>query len=299
MIRIQMLTGPTAGLQTTHVEPRLSFGRAAENTICIDAAHLSRQHGELVCTDGLWHVVNHSPNGTMLNGRPIKGEQSRPLKSGDVVGVGPHKLFSVAVAPPDKQTIEEAPAESAEPRKAMSRRTKMWIGIGSYMLVMMIVIILLATVGGKKTTGRAIPEQLTDAQITSEIRQPIERVPDERKAAQHLSEARDWFARPNTRADALYQAHRNYKLAMAYMGATTLPEDQLQYDAAEKRLVDTIVEKYRRAYAMVLNKQWADAERLLRQITDMYPDTTSEVYGNVQDLIRYILSLKPKRNQFG
>lgn len=304
MIRIQMLTGPSAGLQTTHTDPRLSFGRAPENTICIDAAHLSRRHGELVCIDGFWHVINQSPNGTTLNGRPVKGDprsdprKMRPLKSGDVIGVGPHKLFTVAVSPPGKETIEQAPVEETAPRKAVSRRTKMWIGIGSYMLVMMIVIILLATAGGKKTVSRTIPEQLPDAKISMEIRQPVERTPDERKAAQHLSEARDWFARPNSRGDALYQAHRNYKLAMAYMGAATLPDDQLQYDAIEKRLIDTLTDKYRRAYAMTLNKQWTDAEKLLREITDMYPDTTSAVYGSVQDLIRFILSQKPKRNQF-
>jgi TolA-binding protein len=145
---------------------------------------------------------------------------------------------------------------------------------------------------------RAIPEQLPDAKISMEIRQPAQRTPDDRKAAEHLAEARNWFARPNSRADALYQAHRNYKLAMAYLGAATLPEDQLQYDAAEKRLIDTLIEKYRRAYAMVLNKQWNDAEKLLREITDMYPDTTSDLYGSAQDLIRYILAQKPKRNQF-
>jgi len=300
MIRIQMLTGPNAGLQTTHQDTKLTFGRSPDNTLAVDVAYLSRQHGELVCEDGQWFAVNHSPNGTTVNGKAVKADEPRPLKTGDVVGVGSEKLFTVAVAPAGGEEVDAIEEPEAAPKKpAMSRRAKMWTGIGAYMALMAIVIILLATAGGEKTSGRSMPPQLTDEQIARDIREPIERLPDERKAAEHLQEARDWMSRPNARVDAVYQAHRNYKLTMAYANTSTLPEDQLQFNAVETKLINTITEKYRRTYAMLLNKQWTDAETELRRLSDMYPDTTSKIHKSVQQLLRYVLAQKPKGKSFG
>ena len=121
MIRIQKLFGPESGLQTTHVEPLITFGRVAGNIIVIDHPNLSRQHGELLEQDGHWFVANRSPNGTTVNGRAIPADQPYALKPGDEVGVGKQRLFAVHFTPPPPPEAGAAPA-AEKPGSSDARR---------------------------------------------------------------------------------------------------------------------------------------------------------------------------------
>ncbi|MBI1367529.1 MAG: FHA domain-containing protein [Planctomycetes bacterium] len=297
MIRIQMLTGPNAGLQTTHTETTLSFGRVAGNTIVIDTPVVSRQHGALVQHEGQWYVQNASPNGTTVNGKLVNDKAPRPLKAGDEVGVGKTKLFAVHFTPAPAAG-ESDEGTKVERRKPMSGRAKMWIGIGAYMVVMLIVIVIMAMAGGKKKDVIRPGARLAPTAISTEITQPLSRDLDDREAQRHLQEARNWYARPGSRADALYQAYRNYKLALAYSGKTTLDEDQIKFNATETELVNQVQEEYRVAYEMLLNKQYKAAEEKFRHLSQMYPDADSAIYKNAQEQIRVIIANRPKAKSF-
>jgi pSer/pThr/pTyr-binding forkhead associated (FHA) protein len=58
---------------TFESENVVRIGRATDNQVVLFSAVVSRHHAELRWHEvGGWHLVNISPNGTYLNGEPIK-----------------------------------------------------------------------------------------------------------------------------------------------------------------------------------------------------------------------------------
>lgn len=301
-LRIQLLAGAQAGLQTTHTTPRLTFGREPATDVAIDEAHLSRQHGELVCADGYWSIVNRSANGTTVNGKKLKGDQPRVLKPGDVVGVGKIKLFAVQYAPGTTQEVaafeEAAPEALADAGNRMSRRGKLWMALGIYGFLMLVVFIVLITTGGDDDGGgRTIPPQLNSRVIVAEIEAEYDMPRDEAKALQNLQAARENYERTGSSPRGTFDALHHYKLALAHAKTDSFDDgsDTLAYSQLKKTLTEQLTSRYQQAYIAVSRKQWITAESQLREILMMYPASTSEFYKNVNTHLTYVLKSSRKR----
>lgn len=301
-LRIQLLAGAQSGLQTTHTQPRLVFGREPATDIAIDEAHLSRQHGELVCAEGYWSVVNHSANGTTVNGKKLKGDQPRVLKPGDVVGVGKIKLFAVQYAPGSTEEVAgfdaPEPEAAADAGNAMSRRGKLWMALGIYGFLMLVVFIVLMSFGGDdEDGGREVPPQLRDAVIEGEIEASYEMPRDEAKAIQHLERARETYERTGASPRAMYDALHHYKLHLAYAKTDTFDDggDVLAFNQIKTTLTKQLIEGYRQAYTMVRGNQWLSAEKKLRELQAMYPANDSEFYDNLDEHLGHVLNRQRRR----
>lgn len=73
------------------LRPVTALGRAARNTIVIDGSFVSAEHAVIVQRDGAWWLSDRgSTNGTVVNGRPVRGEVG--LQVGDVLAIGDVRL---------------------------------------------------------------------------------------------------------------------------------------------------------------------------------------------------------------
>lgn len=306
VIRIQMLTGPQSGLQNTFTQPKITFGRVPGNVIVVENEHLSRQHGEVVFQNGGWFLNVLSSNGASVNGRALKGAGPHPLRPGDVVGVGKLRLFTVqfelaAPAAPVSGLPGARPAAEAAPRP---KKSKLWIGLGIYMAIMVVVMGVLALgnmgrSGDQKGDSAGVPSMLSADAIAAEIRRSIRRTPDERKAAEHLQAARLAYERKDADPGALFAAHMNFKLNMAFSGSDRLadPQDQLRFNAVEDELVARVQKEYGAAYAEVRHKRWDAAEQALRRLVVTYMDQDTRLYKHVQDLLTWVRQNRPQKRK--
>lgn len=86
--------GPGGSQQRIALPPRLTIGRSRENDLFLPDQWLSRHHAEIRSADGIFSIVDlGSKNGTLLNGRPVKGEAR--LSLGDLIVLGEHTLSLV------------------------------------------------------------------------------------------------------------------------------------------------------------------------------------------------------------
>ncbi|MHC4993422.1 MAG: FHA domain-containing protein [Planctomycetota bacterium] len=321
---IELLSGPDAGLRHTFTGDTLVFGRSADCDIAVDTPEASRHHGELRFADGCWIVFNGSDNGTTVGGRKVHPERGRVLRAGDVVGVGRHGLFTVVwadagdVAPGEEETVAEMSGElspsmniavgdaaAAGPGgEKMSRRAKVWIGIGIYMVVMMVIALIVMGVRNAKENGPGgVGQQapvLTDAQIAAAITAPLTREFDERSAARHIAEARAWYDRAETVSDGLYTTYHHYQLALAYANrdAHEAPEDHLRFKAVEKKLIAKVQADYRDATSAHRLRDWSNAEAQWRALAQSYRATEGPIYENVQARLKEVIAQRPTRRVF-
>ncbi|GAA3817765.1 hypothetical protein GCM10022242_19620 [Nocardioides panacisoli] len=70
-----------------------------EDRILIDDGGVSRDHAHVVIEGGRVHLVDHSTNGTRVNGRRIESGERVPLSDGDTVTVGRTDLGVRVLAP--------------------------------------------------------------------------------------------------------------------------------------------------------------------------------------------------------
>lgn len=78
----------------------LTIGRARDRDITIDDNRVSRAHARIEPRNGGWTIVDEgSANGTRLRGQELPPHQPRPLRAGDLVGIGPVELRVVAESP--------------------------------------------------------------------------------------------------------------------------------------------------------------------------------------------------------
>jgi hypothetical protein len=73
------------------LRPITRLGRAERNTIVIDGTFVSAEHAVIVQRDGAWWLSDRgSTNGTVVNGRAVRGEVG--LRVGDVLAIGDVRL---------------------------------------------------------------------------------------------------------------------------------------------------------------------------------------------------------------
>jgi ABC-type multidrug transport system ATPase subunit/pSer/pThr/pTyr-binding forkhead associated (FHA) protein len=79
--------GPSAGNTFPLEDDEISIGRESDNTLQIDSPGVSRKHSRIFFQSDQYVLEDlGSSNGTFVNGERIS--QSRPLKSGDIIGLG-------------------------------------------------------------------------------------------------------------------------------------------------------------------------------------------------------------------
>src|SRR4051794_38172297 len=84
--RIVALSGPLKGQAFPITETPLTFGRAEDNSVCLDDEMVSRYHFSVMLKDGLAFLLDaQTRNGTYVNGRP---RLERFLEPGDRIKCG-------------------------------------------------------------------------------------------------------------------------------------------------------------------------------------------------------------------
>jgi hypothetical protein len=289
-IQIHVLSGPAAGSRLSFSQGPISCGRDSSNPVVLAGPVVSRKHCEIVEIDGRWFVNNLSPNGLRVAGKKA-GSKPSPLDEGTVVGVGDLDLFRVHLGPAatmplpkDESSTDAATDEESKP-VVRKPRTRLWVGIGIYMVVLLSLFVYLSTLKEKKKTESPQPAELTRQQIESELRKPVRRagqVLDERLAQQSLEEARALGARPEARTDGLYRTYRAYRDALAASGKDSFDtgSDQTKYEDIRDRLAEALEKRYRNAYLTLRSQDFKSAVEEFRFVMDMYPDIDSEVFKN-------------------
>jgi hypothetical protein len=283
-IHVQIDSGPNAGRRLVLDRSPITFGRAAGNTVVVDPPTASRKHGELAFDGGQWWLVNHSSNGTALNGKVVRDR--RPLPERAEIAVGDVVVLRVwAPRGPAGAEAAEAPAfDEAPTKRGLTGRHKVWIGIGVYLLAMVGLFVFFGTLRGNGTGDdiAAAPELSAEA-IRAEIRRPLPRQPpDDRRAREAIEEARERFALVAVETDALFRAHEAYRRALSYTRGDVLedPADQRRFAVAQRQLTEQVIERYQRAYNLLMSRQYDAAAREFQRLTAFYPDPQSEVFRN-------------------
>ena len=91
--RLAVVRGDT-GEQIPLAGGPLTVGRSRDRDVTIDDSRVSRAHARLEeRPGGAWVVIDEgSANGTRLRGEELPAHEARPIRPGDVIGVGPVEL---------------------------------------------------------------------------------------------------------------------------------------------------------------------------------------------------------------
>lgn len=289
-LQIEILTGANAGRKLLLRQTRITFGRSTDRTLPIDLPFISREHGEFAFTDGKWTLVNHSNNGTSLNGKLVT-TKPRPIKNIATVSIGDTDIFRVLPMLGDADQITDTqdtpdattPTTTNAPGSTNSRG-KLWAGIGVFWLVAFGLIafgLLNQSDTDTTTPDDSLPPALTVEQITQDItHKPDKQTPDARRADTALAQAHESYALIDRRPDALYRAYDAYRQALTYSVGDTFPDaqDQRQFYILEKRLVENVTQKYESAVNLLKSRQYEAADKAFKDLREFYPDSTSKVF---------------------
>lgn len=291
-LQIQVIAGAGGPAVLEFTRSPVTYGRDQACDIVLAASTASRQHGELVLQDGEWMLVNLSPNATFVDGKRVT---NKPYKLADrnVISIGELEAFRVIVPRMSDKSVEPQAddAESDEPAPppkatAQRKRMRVWMAIGIYMAAMVVLMVALSFFLGKKPVVADYAVELTLEQIERDVRRPLSvNVVDDQKAREQLADAAEYLAKEANSPDALYRAHRAYKLALAYMGQPRFDAgpEQLRFNDTEKRLIETVSKQYDYAYGLLRSQQFRRADDEFRKLNhNIYPDTTSEIFKNVE-----------------
>ncbi len=80
-------TGPLAGRSLALESGSVELGRDSSCGLCFDDHSVSRRHATVVLEDQGCRLIDHSSNGTLVNGRRV--DTSSILRAGDIVRLGP------------------------------------------------------------------------------------------------------------------------------------------------------------------------------------------------------------------
>ena len=285
MAEIHVINRTGGGLREAFAAPVVTFGRGSDNMLIVGGEHTSRLHGELRCEDDRWLLVNLGANGTELNGRRVTGKP-RQLNDRDVVGVAGEALFEVRMPEPDKAAaVEPAADDEAQRANVMSKRTKLWMFIGIYLVLFFALFFFLSTLKSNNEAGQRNVPPLTRTQIETEIRESLPQMPqDPRESHQQLKTAQELIDRLDSAPDAPYRCYMAYKRSLALAGLPHFEPgtDQLHYEQVRQRLIDDVTDAYVRAYEKLKSQQFRDATEAFRWLTRVYPDPASEIHQNAR-----------------
>lgn len=162
---LEVFEGPGQGL-IHRFGNTLRIGRATECDLVLQDASISREHGLVARSRKGWEAISlNERNPLTLNGQPIR---TAPVKTGDVLGVGPARLRLVLEAEAVK------PGRRFELPAALKNR-KVLLGIGAGVFLILVLGLLLSG-----------PEKKPGDTVLQEARQK-ERAMDEAELARKVS----------------------------------------------------------------------------------------------------------------
>lgn len=299
-LQVHITAGPQAGTRLQLNQSPVTFGRAAENTLVLDLAVISRQHGELVLNeDGQWVLINHSANVTRV-GRKKAAKKPVPLADGVSINIGDTEVFRVHLTPtanePDAAlsgsptAYEDEPAPQPTERAAgagLKGRSKLWIGIGIWigLLILGAAALKLGLDDGAdapKTSGIWIPgSNMTDLQGPEAGRVAVKRLlgeplptedPNASLYDKHITDARRASDGGNR---SLFETYSSYQLAISYAqdpNNALESLDQIKYDNALTELAEVIHDGYINGYLLYTEGDYGNATYQMDAIIrDYYP----------------------------
>ena len=291
-IQVHILAGRSAGKRVLVSDSPITFGRSTDCSIIVDLPHVSREHAALKCEDGDWWLINQSPNGTQLGRKNIR---NKPVKvvagAASVISIGGEAICEVTpqafVQPVETDETGAAAAGNGAAASGMTRRAKLWIGIGIYLVVMFGLAIFFSTLRTHEEADVAGPiEAMSRENIRDEIREPLSaRPPEPARMRDYLDTADQELALEASEPDALFRANEAYRRAAAYAGDDGFadPLHVRQAIVVEDRLVEQITAQYERAFNLLQARQYEPAADAYRRLLAMYPaDSGSELRGHIE-----------------
>lgn len=292
-LQVEYLTGPNAGRKLLMREPCITFGRSTERSLPIDLPFISREHGEFRYDNGRWLLVNHSNNGTLLNGKPVT-HKPRQIKGPCTIAIGDQDVFRVEprTGGPDESTHVQDTAQTASSPapdndstpKDQAGKAKLWIVIGVFWLVAFGFIAFATFNRADNSTASPsdhLPKPITAQQIRIEITAlPDKSTPDERRAAQALAQAHEFYALIARRPDAIYNAYDAYRTALSYTRGDSFddPQDQRSFYVLQKRLIAGVTRRYESATHLMQSRQYKAADLAFKDLRTFYPAPDSRLF---------------------
>ncbi len=287
-LQVEYLAGPNAGRKLLLRESCITFGRSAERSLPLDLPFISREHGEFSFTNNQWCLVNHSNNGTRLNGKLVTNKP-RTIKGPSTITIGDDDVFRVQpiADTPDTQqptTDSTGTPDQDESKPPASSRTKLWLGIGVFWFITLgfIAFALLNPADPAASSPASnLPPPITPQRIQQLLARPLEKsTPDQRQTDQAIAQAHQFYALKDRRTDALYRAFDAYRLALSYSPSDSFdnPQDQRQFYVLQKNLTDTITQQYESATQLLLSHQYKQADQAFKDLREIYPDSTSPIF---------------------
>lgn len=287
MLQIHLTAGSRKGQRLQAAGQTLAFGREAGNALVIDLPEVSRKHGELVPqADGSWTLVNHSPNGTLVNG---KKATTKPVPLAGEVAIRIGEVEILRLTAPAAGAAAGAPAADPAAGTGGKGNLKLGLGIVCGLSVCAILFALLAPMfSDAPTTG---PAAATPKDAQTWPRAEIHRLIDEASHAagetdQALHEALRNKAhalyapgKPMGRA-AWFAAYRAWRLAArANKGDFDAPGDRHDYGVIASKVEDFVWEDYQEAVQEYLRRNDKAAALLLGKILD-YAGGEDPLFGS-------------------
>jgi len=290
-LQIEYLTGSNAGRKLLLRDTCITFGRSAERTLPIDLSFVSRDHGEFRYENDRWLLVNHSTNGTLLNGKHVT-DKPRTIKGPCTVGIGEQDVFRIEPhaqdspdTDPSTPPTDDSPDNQA-PSKQTSSKIKLWAGIGVFWLVAFGLIAFAAlnpNDGSSTSPSDRLPTKLATEDIREEITAlPDRSPPDDRRAAQELTRAHELYVLIDRRPDALFGAYDAYRQALSYTRGDTFndPQDQRRFHVLQQHLIEGATQRYDSANHLLKSRQFAQADKAFKDLRAFYPDPGSKLFSD-------------------
>ncbi|MGB0766259.1 MAG: FHA domain-containing protein [Phycisphaeraceae bacterium] len=289
-IQIHITAGSQAGARLKLNQSPATFGRSADCTLVLDVPVVSRLHGELQRDEqDNWLLINHSPNGTRV-GRKKATKKPVPLTDNASITIGDTEVFRVhltqdsadaAAAATSQQAAndDDAPDNNA-PGTGLKGRSKLWIGIGVWVVFLIGLSVFLATLGGgddgpaPETTGLYNPGQDIEDLSGEEagifdIRRLLADTPpfvdpNASRYSDHIQKANRAF---DQGTDMRYDAYRHFQQAGTYSDNQSQPlqdpGDVTRYNRVLDDLADMIYRRYIRAYRLYHSGDYEQATAIL------------------------------------
>lgn len=279
-IQIHLLAGRQKGRRIVMRTSPITVGRDPSCDIVIEDSVVSRRQLRLEeVPGGDWQIVNESEQGTTCGWRRITN-QPKPVRGTLKLSASSLPLLEVTAITDEQSsgvasTSDALSSEAAAEAKASSGRTKLWVGIGVFWLVVIVLGVLFSTLAeGTKATQEI--EQLSEAEIVAEIYQQPERsdlAADPRQVAVHLAEANRNYEMRDRTSEALYRCYVAYRNGLSHTPDLLFEDgaDQRRYQIVQEMLARELAARYRAAEGRYIGGEYQVAIERLRDLQSFYP----------------------------
>jgi hypothetical protein len=205
----------------------------------------------------------------------------------------PEEEPQFARAPGGDRPSETSAGERAE-AEAKAKRKKTLIALSAYLGISAIVLVLLHLTKGEPPASNEMPPTLSLRAVRADLAKPLPADPNLYLSQTRLAEALSLYERIGMDVFALYPCVKAFKESLAHGGKDYFddPEHQERYDSVLDRLTAQVEERYQRACAMEVKRDWRNAQIEFDKILAVVPDPESAVFRNVQEHLRRVKAIR-------